>query len=53
MSEIIVYVEDMITQVAFYRDVLGLAVVYLWGRTDFSDESWVEFDTGECRLCLH
>jgi len=53
LSEVIVYVRDMHTQVQFYRNVLGLDVTYPSGLEDYSSEYWVTFDTGECALALH
>ena len=53
LSEVILHVEDMQKQVEFYRDTLGLDVIKPPGLADYSGESWVELDTGECRLCLH
>ena len=52
VSQIIVYVADMAQQVAFYRDVLGLAVAYPHVN-DYSGESWVAFSTGQCTFALH
>ena len=52
LIEAILYVDNMATAVAFYRDKLGLAVLDpIVG--DYSDEYFVEFKTGTCRLCLH
>lgn len=52
LIEIIVYVEDMAAQVAFYRDVLGLQVT--WPDVgNFADEHWVTFATGAATLALH
>ena len=51
--EVIIYVQDMHAQVAFYRDVLGLGVTYPEGLDDYDDQYWVTFDTGACTLCLH
>ncbi|QDG51781.1 hypothetical protein FIV42_13805 [Persicimonas caeni] len=53
LSEIILYVEDMESQVAFYRDVLGLAVTYPAECDSYADQHWVTFDTGACSLALH
>ncbi|MEZ6071438.1 MAG: VOC family protein [Pirellulales bacterium] len=53
LAEVIVYVEDMAAQVAFYRDVLGLAVIEPPSGTDPAGADWVLFDTGACRLALH
>jgi catechol 2,3-dioxygenase-like lactoylglutathione lyase family enzyme len=51
--EIILYVEDMAAQVAFYRDTLGLQVKVPSDVEDFSQVHWVELDTGACTLALH
>ncbi len=53
LTKIILYVTDMKKQVHFYRDVLDLAVKYPAGLDDYSQEIWVEFETGECILALH
>ncbi len=53
LTKIILYVDDMNAQVHFYRDVLDLAVKYPAGLDDYSNEPWVEFETGECILVLH
>jgi len=53
LMEIIVYVEDMDAQVAFYRDSLGLDVNYPAGLDDYGDQVWVELDAGSCILALH
>lgn len=53
LHEIILYVRDMPTQVAFYRDVLGLEISYPAGLDDYSDQYWVVFETGQCSLALH
>jgi catechol 2,3-dioxygenase-like lactoylglutathione lyase family enzyme len=53
LCEIILYVEDMNTQVRFYRDRLGLRLTHPQGIDDFSAEYWVTFDTGACTLALH
>lgn len=53
LMELILYVEDMQAQVAFYRDVLGLRVQYPQDTTDFRDAYWVELATGACTLVLH
>ena len=41
--------EEFESVVAFYRDVMGLAVV----GEKHHPPWWVEFDTGACRLCIH
>ena len=53
LSEIILYVQDMDKQVAFYRDVMGLGVHYPAGLMSYADQFWVTFATGACTLCLH
>lgn len=42
----IVFVSDMARSVAFYRDVIGLAL-------KFESPGWSEFATGEATLALH
>lgn len=51
--EIILYAQDMNSEVRFYRDVLGLSIRYPQGLEDYSEEMWVEFDLGETTLALH
>ena len=53
LMEVIVHVHDMNSQVAFYRDKLGLRVSYPAGAEDYSKESWVTLETGRCVLALH
>lgn len=53
LTEIIVYVQDMNVQVAFYRDVFGLAITYPAGLADYGGEVWVTLATGQCVLALH
>lgn len=53
LIEVILYVKDMDAEVRFYRDRLGLKVLYPPGLTDYSQEFWVTLDTGECTLALH
>ena len=53
LLEVILYANDMQAQVEFYRDVIGLAVSYPDGVTDFGQEHWVSFKTGQCTLALH
>jgi catechol 2,3-dioxygenase-like lactoylglutathione lyase family enzyme len=52
LGEVILYVEDMAKQVAFYRDVLGFRVIDP-ADTNPCDAFWVLFDTGSCQLALH
>ena len=53
LIEIIVYVQDMNAQVAFYRDNFGLEVLYPSNLTNYADEFWVTLNTGACVLALH
>ncbi|MCA0456798.1 MAG: VOC family protein [Chloroflexi bacterium] len=53
LIEVIVYVRDMDKQVRFYRDVLGLAVRSPADLHDYSNEYWVELETGACTVALH
>lgn len=43
---VIIFVSDMQRSIAFYRDVLGLAV-------KFETPHWTEFATGETTIALH
>jgi predicted enzyme related to lactoylglutathione lyase len=53
MMEVILYAQDMAEQVAFWRDVMGLRVRYPAGCEDYSQEFWVELESGPCTLVLH
>ena len=53
LHEIILYVSNMIAQVSFYRDTLGLEVAYPEDLGDGSEAFWVVFNTGQCSLALH
>ena len=53
LMEVILYVQDMNAQVAFYRNALGLRVSFPQGKADYGQESWVTLDTGGCTLALH
>ncbi len=53
LIEVILYVQDMAAQVAFYRDILGLPILYPTAVKDFRNEYWVVLDTGVCKLALH
>ncbi len=54
LSQIILYVKDMDSEVRFYRDVIGLKMIYPQDEiADFSQEMWVEFDAGGCSLAMH
>ena len=43
----------MDVQVRFYRDILGLKVRFPAGLPDYTNEFWVELETGSCTLALH
>lgn len=51
--EVIIYVRNMATEVAFYQNTLGLTVSYPKNLKDFSEQLWAKFDTGMCTLALH
>ena len=53
LIEVILYVQDMQTQVAFYRDSFGLSVLFPAGKEDYRQEYWVTLDSGACCLALH
>lgn len=57
LFEIILYVEDMASMVAFYRDVMGFRVKNLLPDADFARQFWVEFAVGGdealAQLVLH
>jgi catechol 2,3-dioxygenase-like lactoylglutathione lyase family enzyme len=52
LIEVILYAKDMNKMVQFYRDVLDLPLNNP-GIRDYSNESWVPFQTGNCSLALH
>ena len=41
--------DEFMDVAAFYRDVMKLAIIEEMYRPPY----WVEFETGECKLCLH
>jgi predicted enzyme related to lactoylglutathione lyase len=51
--EVILYVEDMNSQVSFYRDKLGLQVKFPKKTVNYGKEFCVELDSGPCTLALH
>jgi catechol 2,3-dioxygenase-like lactoylglutathione lyase family enzyme len=53
LIEVILYVQNMDSQVCFYRDRLGLQVLYPQGLQDYSQEFWVTLESGACTLALH
>ncbi|MBW6466882.1 MAG: VOC family protein [Brevefilum sp.] len=54
LMQMILFVREMDRSVHFYRDVLGLEVVYPQAPLeDYASEMWVEFDAGGCALALH
>ena len=53
LHEVILYVSNMIAQVRFYRETLGLEVAYPEDLGDGSEAFWVVFKTGPCSLALH
>jgi predicted enzyme related to lactoylglutathione lyase len=52
LKQAILYVTDMQAQVEFFRDVLGLSIIYPQ-LADYSQERWVEFAAGQAGLALH
>ena len=46
LAYVMVFVDDMDADVAFYRDTLGLPL-------RFASPGWAEFDTGATTLALH
>ena len=50
IGSIILFVKDMRTVTAFYRDILGLQPDE---EQPFPAHRFVRFDTGQCKLCLH
>jgi catechol 2,3-dioxygenase-like lactoylglutathione lyase family enzyme len=53
LFEIIVYCMDMQAQVEFYRDTLGLHIVWPENIEDYSKQHWVVFGTEGAALALH
>ena len=53
LHEVILYVDDMADQVAFYRDTLGLELSFPEQIDETGDLDWVTFETGACTLALH
>lgn len=53
LHEVILYVQDMQAQIAFYHDVLGLELHDAKNRSTQTELHWVTFKTGACTLALH
>jgi catechol 2,3-dioxygenase-like lactoylglutathione lyase family enzyme len=53
LMQVILHVNDMDTMVSFYRDKLGLTLLHPKNVKDFTEETWVPFDTGSCIFVLH
>ncbi|MCH7493126.1 VOC family protein [bacterium] len=53
IAKVVIFVADMGTMVAFYRDTLGLKVAFPPDQEDLSQEHWVTFGTEGCTLALH
>ena len=49
LHRIIIFVADVETCAAFYRDVFGFTAL----PSDHPPTEWIELDTGGCRLALH
>ncbi|MCY4403925.1 MAG: VOC family protein [Candidatus Poribacteria bacterium] len=50
LGSVILFVKDMKSVIAFYRDVVELTPDE---DQPFSEHRFFRFDTGECKLCLH
>lgn len=50
LGSIILFVKDMKSVTAFYRDVVGLTPDE---EQPFADNRFFRFSTGQCKLCLH
>ena len=53
IMKVILFVEDMDSQVSFYRDKLGLPVKFPKEAENYGEDIWVELDSGPCTLALH
>ena len=53
LTRVILYIQNMETQVRFYRDVMDMKVQFPAGLESYHDQPWVEFATGDCSLVLH
>ncbi|HZY46911.1 MAG TPA: VOC family protein [Candidatus Bathyarchaeia archaeon] len=53
LMQVILHGKDMNTIVSFYRDKLGLTLLHPKNIKDFTNETWVPFDTGSCIFVLH
>jgi CBS domain-containing protein/predicted enzyme related to lactoylglutathione lyase len=53
LVSVILYVQDMRLMVSFYRDSMGFEVQLPADVTDYAQESWVQIDTGACKLALN
>ena len=43
-SQTILYVQNMANEVHFYRDILGLKIIYPQELENYKEEMWVEFN---------
>jgi predicted enzyme related to lactoylglutathione lyase len=53
LFQVIINVKNMETQVKFYRDVLGLKIIYPADTKNIYAETFVRFETGGAWLVLH
>lgn len=53
LIEVILYVQNIELMVEFYRDTMGLEVLYPKNVSTYANENWVAFWTGACTLALH
>ena len=52
-SQTIFYVQNMANEVHFYRDILGLKIIFPHELENYREEMWVEFSLGDHSLALH
>jgi catechol 2,3-dioxygenase-like lactoylglutathione lyase family enzyme len=53
LRQVILFVQDMESEVRFYRDVMDFEVIYPNEVDDYAKEIWVELAAGDCILALH
>jgi len=53
LTEVVLYVKNMELMVQFYRDILGLKILYPQNVSVYTNENRVTFWAGACTLALH
>lgn len=53
LYQVILMAWDVKQMAEFYRDVVGLKVVYPGPDANLEEENWVEFDAGPAKLAIH